>query len=700
MAAALSVAIVSYKREQVLLDTLAALLALDPPPEELLLVDQTPQHEPATEQALQQWQRQGRLRWIRVSQPSITAAMNRALQEAQAERVLFVDDDVLASPQLLTAHLTAGRDGPTALIAGRVLQPWHRDEVDPEAFVPFRWNTLMPRLCTEFIGCNFSVPRRLALDLGGFDQNFVRVAYRFEAEFAHRWCAAGHQLRYEPTALLHHLHTARGGTRSYGDHLTTIRPDHAVGRYYYFLRTSGFLQALALSFKALAASVASRHHRRHPWWIPLTLLAELRGLLWALRLHVLGPRLLAERRRDLLIVTTHPIQYQAPLFRALAADPQLRTEVLFLCLPDERQQGAGFGLPFRWDVPLLDGYPWRQARSIRGSGALDRYFGLWLLRPLAELGFGPGRKRPDAVLITGWQCFGMLQLLLAARLLGLPVLLRTEANDLRQRPWYLRLWHRLLVHQARFCLPIGKASARFYRRLGVPGERLLPSPYFVDNNFFQAGLESLPISRQQLREQWGIPQQAFCFLFAGKLQPKKHPLDLLEALRLLTSGTSLLPIPIHLLIVGSGELEELCHELVSRHQLPVSFAGFLNQGRIAEAYRAADCLVLPSDAGETWGLVVNEAMACGLAALVSDQVGCAEDLVEPGLTGEIIPCGDIPALCAAMTRLAADPERSRSMGCNAHERVSSRYTATASAAGIRAAVLILDCSITCTREAD
>ncbi|MEI6030933.1 MAG: glycosyltransferase [Synechococcaceae cyanobacterium ELA739] len=689
MTAELSVAIVSYKREQVLLDTISALLFLDPPPEELLLVDQTPQHEPATDQQLHQWQRQGRLRWIRLSQPSITAAMNRALQEAQAERVLFVDDDVLPSPQLLTAHQQAGREWPAALIAGRVLQPWHRGEVDSEAFLPFRWNTLIPRDCTEFIGCNFSVPRRLALDLGGFDQNFVRVAYRFEAEFAHRWSAAGHQLRYEPAALLHHLHTARGGTRSYGEHLTTIRPDHAVGRYYYFLRTSPFPQALLLSFKALAASVASRHHRRHPWWIPLTLLAEFRGLLWALRLHLLGPRLLPERRRDLLIVTTHPIQYQAPLFRALAADPQLRSEVLFLSLPDERQQGAGFGLPFRWDVPLLEGYAWLQARSCRGSGALDRYFGLWLLRPLAELGFGPGRKRPDAVLITGWQCFGMLQLLLAARLLGLPLLLRTEANDLRHRPWYLRLWHRLLVHQARFCLPIGKASARYYRRLGVPGERLRFSPYFVDNDFFQAGLQRLDTSRQQLREQWGIPQQAFCFLFAGKLQPKKHPLELLEALRLLASATPLPTIPVHLLIVGSGELEELCRAFVNRHQLPVSFAGFLNQGRIAEAYRAADCLVLPSDAGETWGLVVNEAMACGLPALVSYLVGCAEDLVEPGLTGEVFPCGNTIALAAAMTRIAADPERSRSMGRNACERVSSQYTAATSAAGIREAVLSL-----------
>jgi len=288
----LTVAIPSYGRDAVLVDSVAALLALDPPPWELLVVDQTPRHDPATEAQLSAWHHQGRLRWLRLPQPSITAAMNRALQEAQGERVVFLDDDILPHPDLLAAHDRAGRSNPEAMVAGRVLQPWHKGKVDPEDG-PFLYNSLEPRRVNEFIGCNFSLPRRQALVLGGFDTNFVQVAYRYEAEFAHRWRKAGLPILYVPDALIHHLRAERGGTRSYGKHLTTLRPDHAVGRYYFRLRTQPLIKALAGSCRDLLRSVRTRHHLRHPWWIPLTLLAETRGLLWALRLHHRGAGLLA-----------------------------------------------------------------------------------------------------------------------------------------------------------------------------------------------------------------------------------------------------------------------------------------------------------------------------------------------------------------------------------------------------------------------
>jgi len=198
-------------------------------------------------------------------------------------------------------------------------------------------------------------------ELGGFDENFTRVAYRFEAEFAHRWRQCELSISYIPEALIDHLHTSRGGTRSYGEHLRTLRPDHAVGRYYHLLCTRPFHSAVFRSAAALFRAPRTRHHLHRPWWIPLTLLAELRGLFWAFWLSVKGPRLLSTKVRRLLIVTTHPIQYQAPLFRALASDGSMRIEVLFLTLPDAQLQGVGFGLPFTWDVPLLDGYHWRVA---------------------------------------------------------------------------------------------------------------------------------------------------------------------------------------------------------------------------------------------------------------------------------------------------------------------------------------------------
>jgi GT2 family glycosyltransferase len=678
----LTAAIPSYGREDVLLQTIEALLALDGEAWELLVMDQTPAHQPEVEVALASWQASGRIRWIRQFPASVTAAMNRALQEARGDQVLFLDDDIIPDLQLLRAHQAAAARHPEALIAGRVLQPWHQGLPDPGE-APFLFNSLEPRLADEFIGCNFSLPRAAALVLGGFDQHFVRVAYRFEAEFAHRWRQTGRVIHYEPAALIHHLKAERGGTRSYGEHLTTVRPDHAVGRYYFLLRTKPLPAALAASAGQLIGSVRSRHHLRRPWWIPLTWIAELRGLLWALRLHHRGPRLLPRQQPRLLIATSHPIQYQAPLFRALAADPALDQEVLFLTMPNPDQQGAGFGVPFSWDLPLLEGYRWRQAGSSIGAGLGTGFRGLRLRRPARELRGADGRL-PDAVLITGWQVQGLLQLYWAAWRLRLPILLRVEAPDRPLRRWPVRCLHRFLVGQAAACLPIGHANARFFQGNGALPNRLFASPYFVDNAFFAELAGKLQPRRNEIRARWGIPADAFCFLFAGKLQAKKHPLDLLEALRVaLTSRPS---PPLHLLFVGTGELEADCRRLVSEHQLPVSFAGFLNQGEIAAAYVAADALVLPSSYGETWGLVVNEAMACGLPAIVSDQVGCAEDLVSPGATGIVFPCRHVAALAQALLAMAADPAAAARMGIAARERVFGAFGVDQAAAGLRQAV--------------
>ena len=669
----LSIAIATFGREEVLINSIRSLLALrdepgDPGDWELLIVDQTPNHDPQTLRELTTWNREGSLRWIRQFPASTTSAMNRLLIECHGERVLFVDDDIVPDSKLLQAHLEAANRHPGALIAGRVLQPWHGGMPDPVG-TPFSFNSLLPQVAEEFIGCNFSLPRQEALSLGGFDLNFVRVAYRFEAEFAHRWRRAGHILIYEPAALIHHLKAARGGTRSFGQHLTTIRPDHSVGRYYFLLRTQPLPTALTNSAQQLLRSIRSRHHLRRPWWIPLTLTAELRGLLWALRLQLQGPKLMPPGRPRLLVATTHPIQYQAPLFRALASCPELDLEVLFLTLPDAAQQGEGFGVAFDWDVPLLEGYPWRRAASTRGAGLAGGFRGLRLRHPGREL-LG-GDRSPDAVLITGWQVEGLLQLFLASWRRQLPILLRGDSGDLPRRRWPVRLLHRFLVRQAAACLPVGASNTRFYQANGSREDRRFSCPHFVDNDFFIAQATKLRPQRQELRARWGIPAEVFCFLFVGKLQAKKHPLDLLEALRRLVADPS---VPaMHLLVVGSGELERDCREMVANGSLPVSFAGFLNQSQMASAYVAADALVLPSDRGETWGLVVNEAMACGLPAIVSDQVGCAEDLVKPGITGAVFPCRDVEALAQSLCSLAIDPAGAARMGEAAQARVHRFY---------------------------
>jgi glycosyltransferase involved in cell wall biosynthesis len=138
-------------------------------------------------------------------------------------------------------------------------------------------------------------------------------------------------------------------------------------------------------------------------------------------------------------------------------------------------------------------------------------------------------------------------------------------------------------------------------------------------------------------------------------------------------------------MVGDGELRARCESLVAEQRLPVSFAGFLNQTEIPAAYAAADCLVLPSDEGETWGLVVNEGMACGRPAIVSDRVGCGPDLVEPGLTGAVFPFGNWDALARTLIEFAADPAALRRMGDTARERVAS-YSVGAAVQGTLEAV--------------
>ena len=380
-----------------------------------------------------------------------------------------------------------------------------------------------------------------------------------------------------------------------------------------------------------------------------------------------------------LLVASHPIQYQAPWFRALAASGELDLCVLFVQQPDARQQGRGFGIAFEWDVPILEGYRWQRVPELRGPGGLKGFFAARIADPVALL----RDHDPDVVLITGWHAWALVQMLLAASRLRIPVVMRGESNALRQRPWPTRLLHRLLLRRCAAFLPIGKASHQFYRGYGMPEQVLFDTPYFVDNDrFTRSAQESLP-KRPALRERWHIPPAAFCFCYAGKLEPKKRILDLLAALRIAAGKTD---ARLHLLVVGTGELMERAQAEATQHALPVTFAGFLNQSEIAAAYVAADCLVLPSDYGETWGLVVNEAMACGKPAIVSDRVGCGPDLVTEGATGAVFPFGNIAALAERLVWLASNPLRAREMGAAAHERVLHEYSVQQSTQGTLRAI--------------
>ena len=288
---AVSAIIPTYQREQILIDTLHYLLRLPVPPVEIVVVDQTLKHEPAMESELTHLATQGRIRWIRLARPSITQAMNVGVELARGDVVLFLDDDIIPDPALIAAHVSAHEAG-SNIVAGQVLQPGEEPFIDVGGVGEFLFRSSRRQNISELMGGNFSIKRELALKLGGFDENFVHVAYRFEAEFASRALAAGEKILFEPAASIRHLRASKGGTRSYGEHLTTIKPSHSVGAYYYFIRARSVPRRIAGIALRPFRAVRTRHHLLHPWWIPATLIAELLGFIWALFLALRGPRLM------------------------------------------------------------------------------------------------------------------------------------------------------------------------------------------------------------------------------------------------------------------------------------------------------------------------------------------------------------------------------------------------------------------------
>jgi glycosyltransferase involved in cell wall biosynthesis len=368
----------------------------------------------------------------------------------------------------------------------------------------------------------------------------------------------------------------------------------------------------------------------------------------------------------LAILTTHPIQYQVPLWQALAQDGRVPFEVWYLTDHGIRPtRDREFGQTFSWDIDTLSGYPYRFLSTVEGSTPAA----FWKCRLSERLRDRLRASGATALWIQGWQVAAYWQAVREARTAGVEVWLRGESNDLAPHPFWKRAVKqaqlRWLFERVDRFFYIGTANRRLYEKFGVSDSQLYPAPYAVDNGRFARQAAALRPRRAELRRKWGISDDAFCVLFCGKFIEKKHPLDLVAAARQL-GEKGLLP-NLHLLFAGSGALgSELrgacrvvfdaesatpCRQQDRQPQLPpASFTGFLNQTEVSEAYVAADCLVLPSDHGETWGLVVNEALAGGLPCLVSDACGCAEELAGEARSFKL---ADIPMLAAKLVDLAS-----------------------------------------------
>jgi glycosyltransferase involved in cell wall biosynthesis len=342
---------------------------------------------------------------------------------------------------------------------------------------------------------------------------------------------------------------------------------------------------------------------------------------------------------------SHPIQYYTPIFRALAKRCDL--QVFFAHRQSAAGQAhAGFGVAFEWDIDLLSGYESRFLENVARHPSTDRFNGCDTPAIRREIAVG----RFDALVVPGWALRTYWQGVLAARKAGVTVLVRGDSQlGGHQRPW-VKLSKRLVFAQVlrRFhgFLYVGQRNREYLMHYGVPPRRLFFSPHCIDNELFGSTSEA---ARRGVQQAAGAGQRPSRILFVGKLMARKRPVDVLRAAEMVNRRSG----PLEVVFAGSGELEPELRRVAAETKVPTTFLGFVNQSELPAVYSSADVIVLPSNSSETWGLVINEAMACGVPAVVSEAVGCAPDLVESGVTGAIFADGDVAACARALESVLA-----------------------------------------------
>ena len=358
-------------------------------------------------------------------------------------------------------------------------------------------------------------------------------------------------------------------------------------------------------------------------------------------------------------VVTHPIQYLAPFFAYATREAGLQMVGLYLSDVSLRGEvDSGFKRSVKWDIDLLDGYE----AQFMGPAAHTRKMSGFFSMIAPELWSAIRNGRFDAIIIHGHNFAAHHVALAAAKSANIPVFARADTNVLLKRPAWkdsvrrsiLEPWYKNFDGM----LAIGTRNAEYYRSMGVHADRIFFAPFCVDNERFGVSTLTDRETRAQTRRMLGVIDTTPIIVFSGKLDQGKRPQDLIRAFEKMRKNG----VDGWLVMVGSGQLNDELRSLVLQLNLSnVLFPGFINQSELPSMYGASDVFVLPSSK-EAWGLAVNEAMCAGLPIVVSEEVGCAIDLVDPGENGFTFPAGDVDALSEALSVLCSDHQRRREMG--------------------------------------
>lgn len=383
-------------------------------------------------------------------------------------------------------------------------------------------------------------------------------------------------------------------------------------------------------------------------------------------------------RVKLTIVMTHPVQYLSPWFRHITEScPEIDLTVLYGAIPDAKQQGAGFGRAFNWDVPLTDGY--RVAVCGHAPGKRfesDDFFGI----DVPDIEQRLLATAPDVVLVPGWHSVMQVRAIRACRRRGIPVIYRGDSTlfsgprRLVQPLW--RIKTRYMLNQFDGYLAVGQYADEYLRRFGAPDPLIVRSPHAVDNARFQEEADRLRAaeSRDRLRQEIGASADDFVVLFAGKFTERKRPVDAMRAVARLGSSAVLM-------LAGDGPLADETRAEAERLGVRLAWRGFLNQSELPTAFAAADALLVPS-AWESWGLIVNEALASGVPCVVTRQVACAPDLIVEGVTGHVVEVSDVEAMAARLDDLRTAQRRGHDFAPACRRQVETCSFAAATA-GLR-----------------
>ncbi len=376
------------------------------------------------------------------------------------------------------------------------------------------------------------------------------------------------------------------------------------------------------------------------------------------------------------VFISHPIQYQAPLYQKLASKVNLK--VFFYSNHGVKKSfDPQFGKSFKWDIPLLEGYNFEFLKKPKtcfsALKTINRFQHHSLFSGFHFFGFinfGIFREirnsQFDAVLINSWSYLSDWFVVLAGVLNKTPIFLRAEnplSHEYTKVRWKIGLKKiilgKILFSRISKILYIGEENKKFYQFYGVPESKLIFTPYSVDNSRFVEAKRGLADKIYDFKNNLGIDRSSVVILFCGKLIKKKRPMDLLKAFQYISHRTS----NSSLLFIGDGELKLQLEKYTKDNNLQnVYFVGFKNQTELPEYYSIADIFVLPSGVGETWGLVVNEAMCFGLPIIISDLVGCGTDLVKNGENGYIYPVGNIEKLSGYLNELVNNLEKRKKFG--------------------------------------